>query len=59
MKPHELAFSPPEEEHGFVAIKDSTILVLTYGPRGGEDYERDTYRLSPDESLKRFIDQIP
>lgn len=55
MNSNDLAFSPPDEEHGFLAIKDSTILVLTCGPRGGEDYEKDTFRLSSDESLMKFI----
>jgi quercetin dioxygenase-like cupin family protein len=35
----------PEERHAFEALEDSTFLVLTRGPRGGDDYEKDTYRL--------------
>ena len=32
------------ERHAFVALEDTTFLVLTRGPRGGTDYESDTYR---------------
>ena len=55
VNPNDLVLSPPDEEHGFIAIKDSTILVLTCGPRGGDDYEDDTFRLSTDESLRKFV----
>lgn len=51
----ELAFSPPLEEHGFIALQDSKVLVLTYGPRGGDDFEKDTYRLDRENSLKEFL----
>ena len=33
------------ERHAFQAIEDTTFLVLTRGPRGGENYETDTFRL--------------
>jgi quercetin dioxygenase-like cupin family protein len=33
------------ESHAFLALEDSDFLVLTKGPRGGENYEEDTYRL--------------
>ena len=55
MKEKDLAFSPPNEEHGFLAKEDSLILVLTYGPRGGNDYENDTFRVSSDNSLLNYI----
>lgn len=35
----------PLERHAFEALEDTTFLVLTRGPRGGENYELDTYRL--------------
>lgn len=35
----------PMEEHATVALEPTTMLVLTRGPRGGRDYETDTYRL--------------
>jgi quercetin dioxygenase-like cupin family protein len=41
----DLIVNVPEERHAFEALEDSTFLVLTRGPRGGEDYEKDTYRL--------------
>lgn len=53
--PGNLAFSPPNEAHGFLALKDSKILVLTYGPRGGDDFEKDTYRLPKEDSLQKFL----
>ena len=34
------------EKHAIKALKDSQFLVFTQGPRGGKDYERDTYRLT-------------
>ena len=45
----DLAFSPPLEIHTLVAAEDSELLILTRGPRGGNNYEKDTFRLT--ESL--------
>lgn len=42
----DLVASVPHERHALVALEDSTFLVLTRGPRGGENYEQDTYRLT-------------
>jgi oxalate decarboxylase/phosphoglucose isomerase-like protein (cupin superfamily) len=39
----------PNEAHAMQALEQSTMLVLTRGPRGGRDYETDTFRL--DEPL--------
>lgn len=36
----------PNESHAMIATTDASFLVFTRGPRGGEDYERDTYRLA-------------
>ena len=33
------------ESHAIKAVKDSEFLVFTQGPRGGKEYENDTYRL--------------
>lgn len=33
------------ERHAMIALEDSSFMVFTRGPRGGEDYETDTYRL--------------
>jgi quercetin dioxygenase-like cupin family protein len=41
----DLIVNMPLERHAFEAVDDCTMLVLTRGPRGGEDYEKDTYRL--------------
>jgi quercetin dioxygenase-like cupin family protein len=35
----------PNEKHAFIALKDFHMIVLTKGPRGGKEYENDTYRL--------------
>jgi quercetin dioxygenase-like cupin family protein len=45
----DLILNVPHERHAFEALADTTFLVLTRGPRGGDDYERDTFRL--DEPL--------
>jgi dTDP-4-dehydrorhamnose 3,5-epimerase-like enzyme len=47
--PNDLILSVPYERHAFEALEDTTFVVLTRGPRGGEDYESDTFRL--DEPL--------
>jgi quercetin dioxygenase-like cupin family protein len=41
----DLIVNMPLERHAFEAIDDCQMLVLTRGPRGGEDYEKDTFRL--------------
>ena len=33
------------EAHAIKAIKDSEYIVFTQGPRGGKEYETDTFRL--------------
>ncbi|MBI2847921.1 MAG: hypothetical protein HYX83_01970 [Chloroflexi bacterium] len=33
------------ESHAFEILEDADMVVLTRGPRGGENYETDTYRL--------------
>jgi len=35
----------PNERHALVGLEDSELLVLTRGPRGGKEYESDTFRL--------------
>ena len=42
----DLALTMPLERHAMEALEDSIFMVFTRGPRGGEDYETDTYRLS-------------
>ena len=40
-----LNYSEPFEKHAMMALEDTEMLVLTMGPRSGNDYESDTYRL--------------
>lgn len=46
----DLAVTEPMERHAMIALEDSEFMVFTRGLRGGEDYEKDTFRLS--EPLK-------
>lgn len=46
LEPGDLVHTPPHERHALVALEDSEFLVFTRGPRGGEDYEQDTFRLA-------------
>ena len=39
----------PNEYHAVKALEKSEMIVFTKGPRGGKEYESDTYRL--DEKL--------
>jgi quercetin dioxygenase-like cupin family protein len=36
----------PNESHALTAIESSELLVLTKGPRSGDNYENDTFRLT-------------
>lgn len=45
MKKGDLVVTGPDERHALVGLEDSELLVLTKGPRGGKEYERDTFRL--------------
>jgi quercetin dioxygenase-like cupin family protein len=38
----------PMEAHAMEALEDTTMIVMTRGPRGGREYESDTYRLEQD-----------
>jgi|SRR6185312_10558148 len=44
--PGDLSVSPAGQRHAFVALEDSAFMVFTRGPRGGSNYEQDTYRLA-------------
>ena len=35
----------PNEKHAFQALENSELMVFTKGPRGGKEYETDTFRL--------------
>jgi quercetin dioxygenase-like cupin family protein len=45
MNPGELFETLPQEWHALQGITDAELLVFTKGPRGGKEYESDTYRL--------------
>jgi len=45
IKAGDLVLTPAMERHALIALEDSEILVFTRGPRGGKNYETDTYRL--------------
>lgn len=45
LKPYDLVTWEPNEAHEFVALEDTVFLTFIDGPRGGEEYEGDTYRL--------------
>jgi len=50
VNPSELVRSDILEKHAIIALEDSEFIVISKGPRSGEGYETDTYRL--DEPLK-------
>jgi quercetin dioxygenase-like cupin family protein len=41
----ELVLVSPNEEHALIGIQNCACLVFTKGPRGGKEYESDTYRV--------------
>lgn len=43
--PYDYATYEPGEAHGFVMLEDTVFITFVTGVRGGEDYEKDTYRL--------------
>ena len=45
LKPGDLAVTIPGESHALVGVQNCKCLVFTKGPRGGKNYENDTYRL--------------
>ncbi len=54
-RPGDVILTGPSEAHAMEALEDTTMIVMTRGPRGGREYESDTYRLespliAPDEA---------
>jgi|SRR3989344_70269 len=47
LKAGDLQTHKPLEIHAMVAKKDCLFLAFAKGVRGGKDYEKDTYRVSP------------
>lgn len=45
LNPGDIAYTEPMEKHALQAVEDCEMLVFTEGPRGGKEYESDTYRL--------------
>lgn len=45
MKPGDLIRTDAGEHHAIRALEASLFFVFTRGPRGGDDYESDTFRL--------------
>ncbi|MFM7024376.1 MAG: cupin domain-containing protein [Flavobacteriales bacterium] len=43
--PGDFALTVPMEKHALKAHEDADLLVFTRGPRGGKEYESDTFRL--------------
>ncbi len=45
LKKGDLVGTVPNEKHVLVGMKKAEMLVFTEGPRGGKEYESDTFRL--------------
>lgn len=45
LTPGEMAMTEANVSHALVGLADSVLMVFTRGPRGGKEYETDTYRL--------------
>tara|TARA_B100001057_G_scaffold432866_1_gene461296 strand:- start:2484 stop:2861 length:378 start_codon:yes stop_codon:yes gene_type:complete len=46
MKKGDLILTEKNEKHAIKALVNSEMLVFTKGPRGGKEYESDTYKLT-------------
>ena len=45
MQPGDFAATGPNVRHALVGVDEASVLVFTKGPRGGKEYESDTFRL--------------
>lgn len=45
LKEGDFIITPPNESHALKGLTFSKLLIFTSGPRSGENYESDTYRL--------------
>ena len=45
LKTGDLVVTVPMEKHAIVGLEEAQMLVFTEGPRGGKEYESDTFRL--------------
>ena len=50
-RPGDVLATGPMDAHAVEALDETTMVVMTRGPRGGREYESDTFRL--DEPLIR------
>ena len=46
VKPGEMVFTPPMEDHATVFLEDTQILVVSRNPRDQEAYEADVRRVT-------------
>ena len=51
MQGGDFVVTAPNVRHALVGLEDSSLIVFTKGPRGGKEYETDTFRL--EEALVR------
>ena len=49
--PHQVACEEPGTAHAWLALDDVTVLVFSKGPRSGEDYETDVFRMTGADRL--------
>jgi len=45
MQPGDFVVTEPNVRHALVGLEKSELMVFTKGPRGGKEYETDTFRL--------------
>ncbi len=43
----EMVSTPPNEVHALEILENNQFIVFSEGKRGGQDYESDTYRVTP------------
>lgn len=57
VRPNDVTYWDKGEAHEFIALEDCAFLSFVNGPRGGDNYESDTYRLEVPlhEQLKKKI----
>lgn len=46
MHPGDFIVTYPNISHALVGLEDAIVMVFTSGPRGGKEYESDTFRLN-------------
>jgi dTDP-4-dehydrorhamnose 3,5-epimerase-like enzyme len=46
LQKNDLVTWEPNEAHEFIALEDGVFITFVDGPRGGDDFEKDTFRLA-------------